>query len=75
MLKYLNTYIRDNKCSFAINGGLPMADTTTKLQAQAKDRDVPAKRGWEKPIVRKESIASMTQKSQMKMDAAHGTDS
>lgn len=52
-----------------------MADTTTKLQAQAKDRDVPAKRGWEKPIVRKESIASMTQKSQMQTDGSHGTDS
>jgi hypothetical protein len=46
--------------------------TTTELRARAKDRDVPAKRSWERPIVRKESTASMTQKSGMPTDGNHG---
>jgi hypothetical protein len=46
--------------------------TTTELRARAKDRDVPAKRSWERPIVRKESTASMTQKSGAPADATHG---
>jgi hypothetical protein len=47
-------------------------NTTTELRARAKDRDVPAKRSWERPIVRKESTASMTQKSGMPTDGNHG---
>jgi hypothetical protein len=47
-------------------------NTTTELRARAKDRDVPAKRSWERPIVRKESTASMTQKSGMPTDSNHG---
>lgn len=54
--------------------GLSVADnTTTELRARAKDRDVPAKRSWERPIVRKESTASMTQKMHRFTDANHGT--
>ena len=51
-----------------------MADNkTTELRAGAKDRDVPAKRSWERPILRKESIASMTRKSKKQTDGQRGT--
>jgi len=44
-----------------------------ELRGRRKDRDVPVKRSWERPIVRKESIASITQKSGRPSDSDHGT--